>query len=102
LSAYLFQGRACGEHLGDDVRAATLAVDHTLQSAYLALYPLEPVEQLFVGGRYCVFYSGPPGLTGATHGRQSVAWKCIAPKWGLTKSGKCDILFSRYPYPLGV
>jgi hypothetical protein len=44
LRAHLFQGRARGEHLSDDVRTATLILGHTLQAAYLALDPLEPVE----------------------------------------------------------
>jgi hypothetical protein len=49
LGAHLFQGRARGKHLGDNVRAAPLVLDHALQAAYLALDPLEPVEQLLVG-----------------------------------------------------
>ena len=49
LCAHLFQSRACGEDLGDDVRAATFVFDHALQAPYLALDSLEPVEQLFVG-----------------------------------------------------
>ena len=60
LGANLLQGRAGGKHLGDDVRATALIVDHALQAAYLAFDPLEPVEQFLVGGCSCVFDLGPP------------------------------------------
>ena len=59
LGAHLFQGRARGKDLGDDVGTAPLVLDHALQAADLTLDPLEPVEDLLVGEQF-VFDLGPP------------------------------------------
>lgn len=48
LHADLFQGRAGGQELCDDVRTLALFFDHSLQAAHLSFDPLQPVYKFFL------------------------------------------------------
>jgi len=48
LYPHLFQRRANGKDLRDDLGALSLSLDHALQAANLPLDPLEPVQNLLV------------------------------------------------------